>query len=197
MTNLATLAHKAKKPNKQEAHNLIVDLFEQTQDERLALLYKYFMPATPKASGAWVHKAVSTDKYRHNLVLAYSDGQTLTATDGYRLHREPTTLAPGYYDKTGQAVDNGRCTFPDVGKIFPKCDTHTTVTLADLTVEPRGKGKTYVYIIEGRIYNKKLIDEAFNGQASLNCGYEADRYMSPLQINHDDGKVALVMPMKD
>ena len=134
MKNLYSLAGKIQKPvNKRSAESIVLELHLRNPGEAdaLAQLLKFFMPtkSTAKTLTAWVASAAAVKDVRRYLSYVWSDGKTMVATDGHRLHGAPTDLPSGLYDPVSlQKVwdlddPSGPGRYPDWPRIVPQRET--------------------------------------------------------------------------
>ena len=137
---LPTEAQYQRKPTREQAQKMLLELWEQNPSTELAKLYKWFeptIPAKPKTAEQWVLKAVPKKDSRYYLLnrYRYSDGCTLVATDGHRIHLvRNMDYSTGYYDKSMNAVDCD-ARYPDFERVIPK-DASEPMRLGDITLEP-------------------------------------------------------------
>ena len=117
-----------KPASKKDAFAMIKSAFEIAGDngaslptEQLEALYKYFMPALPKAvkkDWQWISRAVGKRDFRPTMNWLYSDGSRLMATDSHRLHIIPSTMTKGYYHpKTLDSIDLD-AVYPDIDRVI-------------------------------------------------------------------------------
>ena len=199
-TKIATAAVRLKKPNKNDAQELVLQLSEQygIPAEEIAPLYTYFMPpvpAKPKTTEQWVGKAVGKKDVRYYLNFYYSDGKRLVGCDGSRIHLMPTDLPEGFYDRALNAVgEQGR--YPDVDRVIDLSgrDEHTVVN-SELPIEPRPKAESgFGYRMpHGGIVDKRYWDEATKGDAISTYGVANDN----MRIDFTDGSTAVVVGLRD
>lgn len=202
--NIQTASFKiGVKPKKEYICEIIENMYEDaiTDAEKLELaaIYKYFTPTQPAKSKTveqWVFKAVSKEESRPYLHLSYSDGSTLTATDGHRLHQTTTELPEGFYNSEGVKIENLDFNFLAVERIIKDKSFATyieDIQISELTVKKSKKTKgLFFYTIDGVKYNKRFVDDCANGQNVVKI-YRFD-VQDPLRIETQNG-FALVMPL--
>lgn len=185
ITEIATLASKSKKPNKQAAFDKLIELCE-TYDisaTDAAPLYSYFMPpipATPKTPEQWVAKARGKKDVRFYLNFMYSDGNNLIATDGHRLHMIPTNLEQGYYDdQINKLDDQGR--FPDVSVFFVD-GKDRIINIKRMEVSLYKGLEVYLFPEDLKV-NKRYVDEMRGDATHFLCKIINDRVIAELPGN--------------
>ena len=126
-------------------------------------LFLYFAPEK-SAKGAkdafsWVALASGVKEIRQCLNYAYSDGLTLWATDGHRMHWCPTLLEKGYY------CPKTRARIPDMdGFKYPDCVRLLSAYAEESdsaygSIESASSGSI---IVEGRIRKQRVTGGLFN-----------------------------------
>lgn len=127
LNEVATLAASLHAtPNKADClyvvNNIIINGEYPPSPEQLAVLYAHFQPtntAKPKNTASWLNTAVGgKNEVRGFLKYTYTKDGKLTGCDGHRLHQAPTTLDDGYYDKSGNKIDD-QGTYPDINRVIP------------------------------------------------------------------------------
>lgn len=200
LTQVATAASKIKKCSKKALFDVICrsitgGALANVQTEVLAELYAYFtppVPKVPKTREQWVSLAIGKKDVREHLNYLYSDGNTLVATDGRRLHSTPTDLPAGYYDTALNRVDI-TTRYPDIDRLSVP-DSGGTAVVVDINaaIASYANGK-HAYRINDRLaFDTKYLDNARWGLIVFTmhkCGSGAWR------IDWDDRSFALVMPM--
>lgn len=148
-TNIATLANTLPKLKKDELVDRLVSYYtnnglggERSElGDLLAWCYKEHAPKiNTKSAGkddyAWLWQAVASPKEcRYYLAFVYCDGETLTATDGHRLHQVPNYLAlePGFYDKAKNKVHGTDwANYPTVSRVIPRLEDRTNEIVVDV-----------------------------------------------------------------
>lgn len=139
-TQIATKANNLQKSvSKKMAFDTLLEIIESEStptENQLSQLYKHFLPSTPakpKTTFDWVTKAIGVKDVRYYLNQTYCDGKNIVATDGRRAHIALNTenMAPGYYDKAGNAVEcDGR--FPDYQRIIPSESGRKGIILSEI-----------------------------------------------------------------
>ena len=198
LTIVATMASVLKKPSKADAHQILVELIrtESIPETEAAQLYAFFMPKVnpAKSNIAWVAGAAAQhDIGRPYLEYLYSDGTWLMATDGPRLHRIPTDLSAGYYDKSGTAISRDD-KYPDVERLIPVRKERIPVTVEDLSVVVITERMHAYRLPSGTLLNKAYLDAALNGRPAFEY-YQTDP-QAPVFIPFESGAEALVMPIR-
>lgn len=194
--SLAQLADNLnRKPNKTEIQHLIQTMYEETEDHRLAQLYKYFMPAMPKKPKnvfQWVALAVSTDKTRPYLHKVYSDGENIVATNGHILHLAPDGRPEGFYCPITEEHLPDYCgAFPNKYKEVIPEKTDTYILKKELVTLPDSRGVAYKSTVGGFVYDKKPLDKCLSyGEPESYSGGK------PMRMDFKDDRVALIMPEK-
>ena len=200
--NIQTQAYDIKrKPSKDIAGKMLQSLWIKADNdddrEALAALFKYFQPATPakpKTVLQWVSKAKSKEQIRYYITEVYSTGEYAVATDGHIMFVAPYQGPEGYIDHDGAALEsltrNG--TFPQWERVIP-ADNMPAVSLGDFRISDKGN---YVLKSGEGIYGipKKHMDLAL----SYGGDYEMfwDKAGSPILVKFDDGRKAIIMPIK-
>lgn len=132
-----------KKPTKQDAQDLVLQLAERTDDNRtldaLTQLYEYFTPPIPKVKKGltdfqWCALAVDPKDIRPSIRFIRVTTTYITGTDGHRCHRAVNLdlMAPGWYLPTGErladeTVEAEGYSWPPSDKLFPaKLPDHET-----------------------------------------------------------------------
>jgi len=204
--NLANIS--ATKPNKLVALSLVKDLGNGKLDDRqkqlaLAQLYQFFIPnapSKPKTAEQWIYKSLAKKDVRYYLNYLYSDGSSLVATDGHRLHVVHNMDYPkGSYDKAMSLIDDqvaGK--FPEWERVIPKDKGRLKVQFEDLELKIDDNGKIHFYKVyfnsELKVaINKKYLDDAlsFLDNPRVSIGSESDSILLT-----DDSRQAVIMPIK-
>lgn len=175
---LAASIHK--KPSRRDAMRHLEALIKGAEiaPDAAAKLYAFFMPAPskkPKNVFDWVWLAVAVRDVRCYLNYAYSDGEFLHGTDGWRVHRAPTDLAQGFYDAAGNHIES-HWRYPDISRvIIPADDQAQLVDVAAYPVEVVGQHTAY-RLPSGALVQKAFIDDAVSlGDARLTFLDDVDR----------------------
>lgn len=197
--NIYTKAYNAKKPKKDAVAELLEALYDlnpEMQDD-IAAAYKYFMPAqskTPKNAFEWVALACSKQATRPYLNFVWCTGEEAVAIDGHRLHYAPCDKPEGYYDHKGNPIALD-LKFPDWQRVFPNLKDADKVHGFEIA-----DNKDYKAIDSK---GEKMSEHHFqiiyvDSALSLKGDYEALWTINgePMQINFNDGRKALIMPMK-
>ena len=201
MSTLPTVAQAESKPTREQAQRYLLELWEQNPSIQLAKLYKWFeptVPAKPKTPEQWLLKALAgrTD-YRKYLQNRYSDGNTLVATDGHRLHLCRNLDHPtGYYDKAMNAIEDS-ARYPDFERVIPK-DASEPVRLGDITPEPmvkviKDKPHNRV-IIQGTCVDVKYWNDAISGLSDDAMVHIREPYDAIKLVDGD--RVAVISPIR-
>lgn len=199
--NIYTQAFESRKPKKNEIRDLLVELYESTENDtiraRLAEAYRYFTPtvaAKPKTRWDWVSLAISNDQTRPHLHNVWCDGEYAVAIDGHRLHMTPCNFAPGYYTVDGKRMDGleDQWTFPDYKRVIPD-NTHAPLVIDTARVEK--KGEIYHYKITDNFgINKRYHDQSVGLCAPTGVAWDGD--VGPVRFDFADGSVAVVMGIR-
>lgn len=196
---IATAAVQLKKPNKNDAHSLVLALAKQygIPADEIAPLYTYFMPLIPakaKTPEQWVGKAMGVRDVRYYLNFYYSDGTRLICTDGHRLHLMPTTLAEGFYDKALNAV-NTQGRYPDVDRVINLSDrTEHIFVKEDAVVKPHLSPSGFVYEMpHGGIVDKRYWDEIIGSESVVTYAESNDNML----VEFGAGRLAVVLGGRD
>lgn len=200
MTTLPTEAQREKKPTREQAQRYLLELWEQNPSIQLAKLYKWFEPVTPakpKTAEQWISKALAGRKdVRYYMQNMYSDGSTLVATDGHRLHLCRNLDYPaGYYDKSLNAIEDDT-RYPDFARVIPK--DAEPMRLGDITLEPittMVKDKPLdLYKIGETHVNAKYWNDAVSGMSQDAIVHVTEPYNSIKLVDGD--RLAIVMPVR-
>lgn len=222
VNELATMAFKTEcygNLKKDEAQTLIAelatqDLTEKEREFKLARLYTYFTPASPKkpkTDEQWIGLAMAGKKdIREYLQFIKANEGDLVATDGHRLH-----LISGYdtednswYDKSMNSIEGIEYRYPDYKRVIPDTAKMTEIAIdvsslevvelakafsADLRYAYKivdNKGDTLLHV------NKKYLDQALSGLTSptFYINSEYPQYNSLLIT--DSNKLAVIMPIR-
>jgi len=175
LNDVATLAFEQGKTSRRDAWEALQRMISRSSaldsaaHSDLAALYSFFTPPKPKQPKNdfdWVARAAARPKcIRPYLQLLYARNGVLYATDGYRLHYAPTTLADGYYDTNGQSV---ACSdkYPDVVHTAAStdndwllCDDHEIIPRS-LSGKPNNllKGADGVHLAEDYFRDATLLE---------------------------------------
>ena len=168
---------------------------EHLQPGELEALYKYFMPALPKAvkrDWQWVSRVAASKDVRYYLKTLYSNGSRLMATDSHRLHIIPSNMPAGYYHpKTLDPMDEA-AKYPDVDRIingrsdfeplhhYPMDETKTHEKMLLVKVGPVWVQSAYMLA-------------ALNGRDDWQISVQEN---SAIIGQNDDGWQFAVMPMR-
>ena len=208
MTNIQTLAArlKARRLKKYEALQIVENIYKDRQsvsDKDLAQLYRIFMPALPKKPKTdfdWLAKAVPPERdVRPYIQHIYCDGANAVATDGRRMHIAPCDNEPGYYDRFGNPLDWNE-TFPPWQRVAPGKNVKLDVRFDDLIIEVSNRGDLFYALVDDSGYaahfSKRLVDDALsiNGDAGYTVHRGDNSTRSPIRIDMDGGRTAVVMP---
>lgn len=155
--------------SKKEACELARDLYtgrrELTEDDKRDLL-RYFAPAPsrkkPKSAAEWVALAVGKNDRRKYLNYLYSDGKSLIASDGHRVHWARTDLAKGYYCPRSLVPMPDQGKFPDFERVIPPGFVRVAIEYENL-VAGIIDGKTPVSYL--RVPGSTAVDEAYLADA--------------------------------
>jgi len=198
LIEVATAANGIKKPSKNRAFEIVLELIELSgapTGEQLAELYSFFLPGIPKkpkTAEQWVAKARAKNDVRAYLNYVYSDGNRLMASDGSRLHICATKLDAGFYDDALSPISLD-ARFPDVDRIIPKNDG-TSVSVEAFAAGFNTMWRLPVYLMpSGDSISKKLLDEAVHGEvvSVLQKGTG-----SPVRLDFKDFRIAVLMPLR-
>lgn len=204
MTNLATAAARiGRKPTKAIAQQIVKELAQAHPESAhdLALLYTYFMPPRPSAKAAengfaWVAQAAAVKDRREYLKFVHVTAETMTGTDGNRIHRLPNDEGrePGYYcPRTGDYVHGlGWQRFPDVERVIPRLNLmdFPVERLAELDVEELGTTPYYmlpVYQNRRIAIPKVQLEQALAGHDGGFTVRQTRDECSPVKIELTDG----------
>jgi len=198
-------AAKGKKTKKGEAERIMLELSAKLDAEHIEAmghLLRYFdVQPSAKAKAdkqAWIEQAVSTDPTRAVLGAAYSDGETMVATDGRRLHAMPTKKGAGFYHR-GVKIDKDLGTYPNWQQCVPAVNGQQTFAVDEGDIAPthvttKTKAVTKLFSVRGAYFNMEYIKEAMAGTGAATFYIEDDR--SPVLIVGEDGRKAVIMPMR-
>jgi hypothetical protein len=216
-TNIATLANTLPKLKKDELVSRLVSYYTEQGlgSERselgdlLAWFYKEHAPkintkSATKDDYAWLWQAVASPKEcRYYLAFVYCDGETLTATDGHRLHQVPNYLAlePGFYDKAKNKVHGTDwARYPEVRRVIPRVeDRMNEVTVDVKNLEIKGVDTKFQAALlplpnDQKIgVNYKYLKQALAGDdlTTVQAGDSSE------SILYTSGKrLAVIMPMR-
>jgi len=204
LSTISTLAHSVKPPTKAEAFRVILDAIAQgdmalVPPATQALLYAYFLPKVPKVPKTpeqWVMLAVSRNDVRYYLNYLYSDGTTLAASDGHRIHVCPTTLAAGYYDTALTPIpDMADVKYPDFTNIVaPSNRAPIELDLATCPVRHITKN-IHAYIPPGTEtgLNVGYLSQAAAGLTNVTLQPAG---LGGYRLEHADGRYAVIMPIR-
>jgi hypothetical protein len=148
-TNIATLANTLPKLKKDELVSRLVSYYTEhglgggrsELGDLLAWCYKEHAPKVntklaTKDDYSWLWQAVASPKdCRYHWAFVYCDGETLTATDGHRLHQLPNYLAlePGFYDKAKNKVQGTDwANYPNVSRVIPRPEDRMNEIVVDV-----------------------------------------------------------------
>lgn len=208
MENIATVASRLPKINKNKAISIIKELAETHPENlyELAKLYNFFIPSAPskpKTAYHWVAKATGNDKLNKCFRFVYCDEENLVATDGHRMHvaKNAGGLPAGFYHpKTGDMVygikDRDAPSFPNYKRVIPDfliCPY--TVESKDVTELQDG---TLAYMLRTTINDTVCcVDKNYYDQA-VSFGAKETLFRSGKEIvivKVSDDAFALIMPV--
>ena len=203
-----TEAARMTKPTKAVAYATVRKMIEEMQDAgnveqyHLATLAAFFLPPTPakpKDTFAWIAKAVAgkNDIRDYLRYVRVQDGLAC-ATDGHRLHRGAVTLADGWYDTQGNAIEDPGYTFPDVERVIPKGREPHAIDVSELAYTTLDNGTLVAdFPDDGPRVNKKLLFDALSllprNMTTFTAEYDDNVSAILIPIN---GQVAVIMPMR-
>jgi len=199
VNEIATLATKLhKKTNRKEAYDIVRSAIENDgvlDQYALANLYSFFIPNTPKVKTdfQWVHTAISTEATRYYLNYVYVADGEMVATDGHRLHLAKTELENGFYDKAGNKVEVD-ATFPDYHRVIPEPAKPYSWVAAHCEVREIGDNGLAYILTNGAGVNKKYWDIASQGADVVD--FDMADEATPLRMDFENGRLAVVMPMR-
>lgn len=198
--NIAQVAQSFKKPTKREALEIVLGLYENNPNNELAKLYKFFepsVPKNPKTVEGWILKACADKKDIDYLQYVYSDGETLVATNGYRLHLcRNVKWLEGYYDKAFLPI-NLSYTYPKFENIIsPEREARQVFKVSDIDrtsfLVLLKKKELYHYKIGDLKIDKKYFDDAIS---FISGDSEVFVFDSKIQI-HDGNQLAIISSMR-
>jgi len=196
INKIATLATRQRfKTSRADAYQIVTGAIENggvLSDDDMANLYAFFLPNIPKNKNdfQWVYSAVATD-HRYYLNYVYVTDGEMVATDGIRLHVASTDLADGFYDKAETRVDVD-ATFPDYKRVIPAPKQPYTWIAEYCEVIDGGDKKQMYRLANGAGVNKRLWDAATQGAPIVD--YDAENELSPIRVELDGNRFAVVMP---
>lgn len=205
INEIATAAHGLKKIGKPELFGMVRALIasDAPVDRKAAIaLYNYFTPPMPKVAKTatdWVMKALAdVSDVRYHLQSAHSDGKYLTATCGHRIHRIPTTLEPGYYDRNLIKVDID-ARYPDTDQFYSERGNEQEIQVfvnnLDI-VEIAARIRAYLIPVSGDMVigvNTQYLDKARNGVNDILLTVLDET--SPIRMDTEFG-TAVIMPLR-
>lgn len=207
LNEIATCAaHFGFKTNKKAAYELLIKLIKQEETRiesggelflQLVKLYSFFSPPPGKLKTPfqWVNMAVDKKGKRYNLRHVYVEDGTMIATDGHRLHRLPTDLDNGFYDKNSVRIEVD-ASFPNYHRVIPemKGERHTWTRAGCDVIAAHSANTTEIYKLpNGDTVNKKYWDAATLGEDSIDF-YQDEKYGPVRIVFEDPDKIAVVMP---
>lgn len=212
-------------PNKAECLYVVNDIINgeyPPSPEQLAVLYAHFQPtnaAKPKTTTAWLNTATAKKDVRGYLTYVHAKDGNLTGCDGHRVHHAPTTLDDGYYDKSGNKIDD-QGKYPDINRVIP--DTNglqppTATLLAALQAKDYSgldhalAGKHPITFLRNELnsddaskcttplaVNTKYLKAALANPSplvSVLSGSATDSHTS-IRLDFKDGSLAVIMPIR-
>jgi hypothetical protein len=187
-----------KRPSKGEAFDIVrrVAHGEALLENDITSLLSYFQPPAPKAAEGWkwVAQAVAhKNDVREYLRFMYSRNGFLYGTDGHRAHRMPTTWDDGFYHPaTCEPVDLDRYEYPDVDRVIFNQLPGVGIDPDTLpTCEP-AKKVIAVELPGGVWVNRKYLLQAHGPDARYSIRSPTESF----RIDHPDGRVAVIMPIR-
>ena len=191
-----------KPASKKDAFAMIKSAFEIADDngaslptEQLEALYKYFMPALPKAvkkDWQWISRAVGKRDIRTSINWLYSDGSRLMATDGHRLHIIPSTMTKGYYHpKTLDSIDLDAL-YPDIDRVIGNRGDFEPLHHFPMD-ETKAHEKIEVVKLGNNWFKSSFVNNALNDRDDWVVSVQDN---SPMIGQNDDGWQFAVMPIR-
>ena len=195
INNIATLASKQKKPNKEKAFNTLKDIIKTgADDEKLATLYSFFIPPIPAKSKTlehWVAKALAKKDIRDYLKYLYVTKGIMVATDGHRLHCSPINLDDGFYNSQLSKIDVNY-NYPDIRRVIPNEKDMTRFNGELMLSDKEGLS---VYKLEDVYIQKTYFDDAMSGITEPEI-YLHGSIDQVLIKDRNSARFAVVMPIK-
>lgn len=195
--NIYIKAYNSQKPKKQTVQELLEHLYDDADENmknKIAAAYSYFMPAKPKKPKTvfeWLGLAMSSDQTRPYLKFIWCDGKgNAVATDGRILLKAPCDKPEGFYDHRENKIDHDQ-TFPQWERFFP--DQEGQEEIVNLIIMSEKSYKTEKTDDLG--FEIKYIDKALSLDGDKKIKWSCD--CSPLQIDFEDGRQALIMPIRN
>jgi hypothetical protein len=169
--------------------------------QSIAKIASAFIPsssAKPKDNFSWVRQAVSKKEFKRPLMLVNVGEGRIAGSNGFYVLIAPndTGMPDGLYEpKTKELARCQDLIYPNYKQVIPTDETKVEVTDKLGTTNELGKRPTITRFLS----NGAQINEQFY-QNTIALGLPDKMYMAgeldPLLMKWNDGKVAVIMPMR-